>query len=162
MASEATPRVSGSSSGPFSSKPQEDDPFLVPKQASQKADENEPLDGETDLQALLPAPLSHTTFSSDNFNVNDFLLSRRHTPLDELRSELRGYLTNLRTELVGVINRDYEDFIGLGIGLRGTDKRLERMRKPVEAVKASVEVRTISFDVSSCRQCSQVPPERAQ
>ena len=90
---------------------------------------------------LLPAELNHGTFLSSDFTPNSFLLSRRHTALEDTRAELRAYLADLRTELVGVINQDYEDFIGLGIGLRGTDKRLERMRRPVEGVKQEVQVR---------------------
>lgn len=90
--------------------------------------------------SLLPAGLSHDIFLKPDFTANEFLLSRRHTPLEELRTELRAYLSDLRQQLVGVINRDYEDFIGLSIGLRGTDKRLERMRRPIETVKQQVEV----------------------
>lgn len=113
------------------------DPFLLP--GTQANEEGADL---TDFQ-LLPQGLSHETFlkpDQSEFSANDFLLSRRHTPLDELRTELRSYLSNLRQELVGVINRDYEDFIGLGIGLRGTEKRLERMRRPIEDVKQQVDV----------------------
>lgn len=152
MASEAGAHAAEPGQSAFQHQNQiEDDPFLVPKRPQAENSDNGPPDdalkdgdveddAATDLQSLLPAPLSHATFSSASFDVNAFLLSRRHTPLDELRSELRAYLANLRTELVGVINRDYEDFIGLGIGLRGTDKKLERMRRPVDSVKASVEV----------------------
>lgn len=119
----------------------EGDPFIVTSDTHHEANGAIAASQEEDqLQGLLPAPLSHQTFSSVEFDVNTFLLSRRHTSLDELRSELRAYLGNLRQELVGVINRDYEDFIGLGVGLRGTHGKLERMRLPVEAVKQAVEV----------------------
>lgn len=97
-----------------------------------------------DAPLPLALPLDHDLFLDDAFDVDDFLLARRHTSLDDLRSELRTYLSRLRNELVGVINEDYEDFIGLGIGLRGTDKRLERMRRPVEDVRTEIEVRSRS------------------
>lgn len=121
--------------------------------------------------ALLPPPLSHETFHDPSFTPSDFLLSRRHTPLDVLRSELREHLNGLRAELVGVINEDYEDFIGLGMGLRGegpiaqgfsrsmigsneglvplgagtsVDVRLRRMKKPLHHASSQVaEVRDV-------------------
>ena len=34
--------------------------------------------------------------------------------LDDLRSELRSYLSLLRADLVAIINSDYEDFVSLG------------------------------------------------
>lgn len=138
------------------------DPFLAPSSNVEESKSQDSVEGAdlTNL-VLLPAGLSHASFLKPDFNANAFLLSRRHTPLDELRTELRSYLANLRQELVGVINRDYEDFIGLGIGLRGTEKRLERMRRPIEDVKQSVDVsRPVSRRVKIAEQIVCSLPNR--
>lgn len=92
------------------------------------------------LELPIEQPLSHEIFRAEDFEPDQFLLSRRHTALDDLRTELRTYLTGLRSELVGLINEDYEDFIGLGMGLRGTVERaMGKMKAPVEEVKMSIE-----------------------
>lgn len=92
------------------------------------------------LELPIAAPLSHDLFLDAAFSPDAFLLSRRHTSLDDLRSDLRSYLTSLRAELVALINEDYEDFIGLGMGLRGTVERaLGRMRLPVDEVRSEVQ-----------------------
>ena len=87
-----------------------------------------------------PPSLAHGLFTHNDFDADQFLLERRHTGLDDLRTDLRAYLHELRNELVGVINEDYEDFIGLGMGLRATDRRLQRVRGPVDSVRNAVEV----------------------
>lgn len=124
----------------LSPSPQPDDVFISQPQTANDASAAEEAEATDELADLLPAPLSHSTFTSTAFDVNDFLLTHRHVSLDQIRSDLRSYLAQSKTELVGVINRDYEDFIGLGIGLRGTDKRLEDMRRPVEAIRTQVQV----------------------
>ena len=53
--------------------------------------------------------LARSQFAAVDFNADEFLSARRHTPLDELRSDLRGFLTGLRTDLVGTINDDVDE-----------------------------------------------------
>ena len=91
----------------------------------------------------LYAPLSHSNpfFSSETFNVEEFLLYRSHTSLPDLRSELRDYLAALKEELVMLINDDYEAFISLSTDLKGEGVRLERMQWPLEDLKAHITVR---------------------
>lgn len=72
--------------------------------------------------------------------MDAFLLSRLHTPLDELRTDLRSYLAVLKEELVQLINEDYTEFISLGTGLRGEGKRLESVVGPLVELKGDVEV----------------------
>jgi hypothetical protein len=93
------------------------------------------------------APLSHELFLSDSlvtsdgsFDVSSFLLTRRHLSLDDLRSELRTYLQTLRTQLVSIINSDYEDFINLGGShLLGSEDQMSlRMRKPLEGISREI------------------------
>ena len=107
------------------------------------------LDNEhgTDLAVELPslAPLSHSQAlldpgSSKEWDVDAFLLSRSDLPLDELRSELREYLAELREELGVLINDEYEEFISLGLGLRGEAEQLEEIRLPLQVLKVEVEV----------------------
>jgi len=84
-------------------------------------------------------PLSHQVFRDPGFDPDQFLLSRRHTALEDLRTELRSYLAGLKSELVGLINEDYEDFIGLGMGLRGTVERaMGKMKAPIGQAKEDV------------------------
>ncbi|PLW09470.1 hypothetical protein PCANC_21501 [Puccinia coronata f. sp. avenae] len=84
-------------------------------------------------------PLSHQVFRDPAFDPDQFLLSRRHTALEDLRTELRSYLAGLKSELVGLINEDYEDFIGLGMGLRGTVERaIGKMKAPIGQAKQDV------------------------
>lgn len=89
------------------------------------------------------APLSHSNpyFTAESFNVEDFLLSRTHTSLPDLRSELRDYLATLKEELVKLINDDYEAFISLSTDLRGEGARLEHLKMPLGDLKEEITVR---------------------
>lgn len=93
----------------------------------------------------LYAPLSHTSpfFTAETFNVEEFLLSRSHTSLPDLRSELRDYLGDLKEELVKLINDDYEAFISLSTDLKGEGVRLDELRHPLEELKAQILVRSL-------------------
>jgi hypothetical protein len=98
----------------------------------------------TDLPIL--ASLSHTDshLSAPSFSVEDFLVSRSHTSLSDLRSELRDYLATLKEELVQLINDDYAAFISLSTDLRGEGARLERLKFPLGGVKREIEVRSVA------------------
>ncbi|MBW0475799.1 hypothetical protein O181_015514 [Austropuccinia psidii MF-1] len=114
------------------------EPLLVSDQSVQDATQD--IIHHPSIELPTTAPLSHQIFRDPNFDPDEFLLSRRHTSLDDLRTELRTYLFGLRTELVGLINDDYEDFIGLGIGLRGTVERaMGKMKAPLEVAKQNVK-----------------------
>jgi hypothetical protein len=108
-------------------------------------------DGETAHELPLYAPLSHDNsyFTAEAFNVEEFLLSRAHTSLPDLRSELRDYLARLKEELVKLINDDYEAFISLSTDLRGEGTRLERLRMPLGGLKGQVLVRGYGLQLSA-------------
>lgn len=99
-------------------------------------------------------PLSHELFLNNafdtlgEFDASAFLLTRKHTSLDDLRSELRTYLATLRAQLVSIINSDYEDFINLGGShLLGSEDQMSlRMRKPLEG---------ISHEIKDCKSSLQ-------
>ena len=100
-------------------------------------------DLDNDEQGVLPfaPPLSHGLFLSEPFEASTFLLTRKHVNLDDLRSELRSYLTSLRQQLVSIINSDYEDFINLGGShlLGSEDQMSYRMRKPLEGISREIK-----------------------
>ncbi|BGP06652.1 hypothetical protein JCM10049v2_002476 [Rhodotorula toruloides] len=102
------------------------------------ADLSAAVEGQVDLPSA--PPLSHEALAGDDFDASEFLLARRHTPLDDLRSELRGYLATLRTSLVGVINEEYEAFIGLSLGLKhaAVSQSLATIRRPVLSIRGEV------------------------
>lgn len=94
----------------------------------------------TDLPIV--ASLSHTDpqLSAPSFSVEEFLVSRSHTSLSDLRLELRDYLATLKEELVQLINDDYAAFISLSTDLRGEGARLERLKHPLGGLKREIEV----------------------
>ncbi|KWU42557.1 COG complex component [Rhodotorula sp. JG-1b] len=101
-------------------------------------------------------PISHSLLASPDFDASSFLLARRLTPLDQLRSELREYLASLKQSLVGVINDEYEAFIGLSLGLKQAhvSQSLARVRKPVlqvrnEVVRVQDELTAMRDEMSS-------------
>jgi conserved oligomeric Golgi complex subunit 2 len=96
----------------------------------------------SDYHLPLHVPLSHENkyLAADEFNVEEFLLSRSYTSLPDLRSELRDYLANLKEELVQLINDDYEAFISLSTDLRGEGTRLERLGYPLGYLKSQILV----------------------
>lgn len=92
------------------------------------------------LPSLEPLASSAALLDPNEWDVDAFLLSRSDLPLDELRAELREYLIKLREELGELINDEYEEFISLGLGLRGEAEQLEEIRLPLQVLKNEVEV----------------------
>ncbi|GAA6002288.1 COG2 family protein [Rhodotorula paludigena] len=115
----------------------------------------------SDLDLPTAPPLSHAVLAGDDFDASDFLLARRHAPLDDLRSEFRAYLATLRTSLVGVINEEYEAFIGLSLGLKHANvaHSLATIRRPVLSIRA--EVTRVQHELDDMRaEMSAVLDER--
>jgi septal ring factor EnvC (AmiA/AmiB activator) len=85
-------------------------------------------------------PLSHNDpdLNADTFDVENFLLSRSHTSLSDLRGELRNYLGTLKEELVKLINDDYEAFISLSTDLKGEGTRLQRLKSPLGHIRSEI------------------------
>jgi hypothetical protein len=126
--------------------PDSRDPFQLERLAEELASrELNPLSSQSSppLHDLpIHEPLSHSNpyITAPTFNVEDFLLSRSHTSLPDLRSELRDYLGSLKEELVKLINDDYEAFISLSTDLRGEGTRLERLNYPLETLRSKILV----------------------
>ena len=116
-----------------------------------------------DLDLPLAPALSHDVLTGPNWDASAFLLERRHTPLDDLRSELRAYLATLRTSLVGVINEEYEAFIGLSLGLKHANvaQSLATIRRPVLSIRG--EVTRVRGELDDMRtEMSRVLDERKE
>ncbi|RUO96126.1 oligomeric golgi complex component, COG2-domain-containing protein [Jimgerdemannia flammicorona] len=84
--------------------------------------------------------IERQAFTAPDFDADAFLSSRRHLGLDELKSELSGHLAQLKNELVELINRDYADFINLSTNLKGVDKVIEELRRPLDVMREEVKV----------------------
>ncbi|KDN46181.1 hypothetical protein RSAG8_04408, partial [Rhizoctonia solani AG-8 WAC10335] len=99
------------------------------------------MEDEDGLPYVAPLDASHTVLSAlgEAFDVDEFLLSRSHTSLSDLRTELNDYLNKLRTELVHLINENYADFISLSTDLRGEGETIELMRAPLLAIITEIE-----------------------
>ena len=117
------------------------DPFELERLADELEAREHSLDTQVhDLPLYHPLAHSNPFFTATHFNVEEFLLSRVHTSLPELRAELRDYLATLKEELVQLINDDYEAFISLSTDLRGEGTRLERLKWPLGDLKSQILV----------------------
>ncbi|KAJ3123098.1 Conserved oligomeric Golgi complex subunit 2 [Nowakowskiella sp. JEL0407] len=79
-------------------------------------------------------------FKDKNFRPVDYLAEKQHFALDSLRREFLLFLKDLKNELVELINQDYADFINLSKNLVGVDKMIADLRRPLDKVKADVDV----------------------
>jgi septum formation topological specificity factor MinE len=80
-------------------------------------------------------------FKSKSFSSEQFVADRLHIPLNRLRNELSSILSNLKYELVELINRDYADFINLSSNLVGLDKMINDIDGPLIKLRGDVMVR---------------------
>ncbi|RIB06550.1 oligomeric golgi complex component, COG2-domain-containing protein [Gigaspora rosea] len=95
-----------------------------------------------------PPPLNREMFSTPDFNSDRFLANRRHLTLEELKKELNMHLKSLKSELVEMINRDYASFVDLSTNLKGVDKVIEEVARPLGKMREEVQnVRTIFQNV---------------
>lgn len=99
-----------------------------------------------DLPQLQALTHDNEYLTSPEFNVEEFLLSRSNTSLQDLRTELREYLAILKEELVRLINDDYEAFISLSTDLQGEGERLERIKWPLGELRSRIKVRYSVYD----------------
>ena len=117
------------------------DPFELERLADELEAREHSLDAPAhDLPISLPLAHDNPFFTATTFNVEDFLLSRVHTSLPDLRAELRDYLAVLKEELVQLINDDYEAFISLSTDLKGEGARLEQLKLPLGDLKSQILV----------------------
>lgn len=105
-------------------------------------------DDDKVISSVQPLPrqaIERTAFTTKEFNPDAFLSSRRYLGLERLKSELNGHLKLLKTELVELINRDYQDFINLSTNLKGVDKEIEKLKLPLIQMETQVQVGSFSL-----------------
>ena len=121
------------------------DPYELERLAEELAEREGERDVDTSYPLPLLEPLSHEhpllRAENPSFDVEEFLISRSHTSLPDLRAELKDYLALLKDELVQLINDDYEAFISLSTDLRAEGARLERLQSPMSGLRSEIEVR---------------------
>ncbi|KAF9062113.1 COG complex component [Rhodocollybia butyracea] len=124
------------------------DPFQLTRLAEELATRELHYSGQSggqngishDLPVYIPLTHGNPLLAAEKFDVEDFLLSRSHTSLHDLRSELRDYLATLKEELVKLINNDYEAFISLSTDLKGEGDRLVSLKAPLETLKSEISI----------------------
>jgi conserved oligomeric Golgi complex subunit 2 len=125
------------------------DPFQLTRLAEEleSREQSNPSTSTTSHALPIPAPLSHSnphlSLPASTFSTEAFLLSRLPSSLPDLRAELREYLGELKAELVGLINADYEAFISLSTDLREEGGRLERLGRPLGGLRERVLVSAV-------------------
>ncbi|KAL9114747.1 MAG: hypothetical protein Q9227_001426 [Pyrenula ochraceoflavens] len=85
---------------------------------------------ESNSNLPFPKPISRSAFLAQDFDPATFLasLSDRHQTLEDLRTELRDLSASLKKELVDLVNSNYQDFLSLGLTLKGGEERVEEVR----------------------------------
>lgn len=66
-------------------------------------------------------------------------MQNRHQNLEDLQSELRSRNALLSRELLDLVNSNYQDFIELGLGLSGSEGKVEEVRLDVMGFRREVE-----------------------
>lgn len=95
------------------------------------------------INSVKPLPsnaVERSAFTAADFDPDTFLSSRRHLGLERMKTELNTHLKSLKTELVELINRDYQDFINLSTNLKGVDKDIEDLKTPLKNMEIQVKV----------------------
>jgi hypothetical protein len=77
-----------------------------------------------------PAALPRSDFLTPDFTPEAYLstLSNRHQTLEDLRSDLRQRSQLLSKELLDLVNANYEEFLSLGLRLKGGEEKIEEVR----------------------------------
>ncbi|TFK75389.1 COG complex component [Pluteus cervinus] len=116
------------------------DPYELERLAEELVSREQGKEDPTLHDFPLYIPLAHHNphLTAEEFNVEEFLLSRSYTSLSDLRKELRDYLADLKEELVQLINDDYEAFISLSTDLQGEGTRLTRIKAPLSILKEHI------------------------
>ncbi|KAG9966346.1 hypothetical protein KCU61_g1045, partial [Aureobasidium melanogenum] len=89
-------------------------------------------DSDDDDKTPLPFPqaLPRSDFLTPDFTPEAYLstLHNRHQTLEDLRSDLRQRSQAISTELLDLVNANYEEFLSLGLRLKGGEERIEEVR----------------------------------
>lgn len=98
-------------------------------------------DSDSDNPLPFPAALPRSDFLAPDFTPESYLstLHNRHQTLEDLRSDLRSRSALISSELLDLVNANYEAFLGLGCSLRGGDEKVEGVRVGVLGFRREVE-----------------------
>ncbi|KAL0135016.1 oligomeric golgi complex component, COG2-domain-containing protein [Mucor lusitanicus] len=105
-------------------------------------DDDDEDDDDRFISSVQPLPsnaVERSAFTATDFDPDTFLSSRRHLGLERMKAELNTHLKQLKTELVELINRDYQDFINLSTNLKGVDKDIEELKAPLADMEIQVK-----------------------
>ncbi|KAL7308698.1 hypothetical protein PS15m_011868 [Mucor circinelloides] len=105
-------------------------------------DDDDEDDDDRFINSVQPLPsnaVERSAFTAPDFEPDTFLSSRRHLGLERMKAELNTHLKQLKTELVELINRDYQDFINLSTNLKGVDKDIEELKTPLADMEIQVK-----------------------
>ncbi|KAL0088151.1 hypothetical protein F4703DRAFT_1498077 [Phycomyces blakesleeanus] len=100
------------------------------------------------IKSVQPLPrqaVERSEFTAVEFNPDRFLSSRRHLGLERLKSELNSHLRLLKTELIELLNRDYQDFINLSTNLKGVDRAMDDLMRPLTRMETQVKTASVHF-----------------
>ncbi|CAO3658498.1 unnamed protein product [Rhizopus microsporus] len=78
---------------------------------------------------------------ADDFDPDMFLSSKRHLGLERMKVELNANLKQLKSELVELINRDYQDFVNFSINLSGVDRDIEELAQPLNTIDINIVIK---------------------
>lgn len=92
------------------------------------------------LEPLSEQAVDRKAFTAPDFDPDRFLSTRRHLGLERLKVDLNRHLKLLKTELVELINRDYQDFINLSTNLKGVDVAIHDLSRPLTRMEVEVQV----------------------
>ncbi|KAG9891231.1 hypothetical protein KCU98_g12430, partial [Aureobasidium melanogenum] len=99
-------------------------------------------DSDDDDKTPLPFPqaLPRSDFLTPDFTPEAYLstLHNRHQTLEDLRSDLRQRSQSISTELLDLVNANYEEFLSLGLRLKGGEEKIEEVRLGVLGFKREV------------------------
>ncbi|ORE03781.1 COG2-domain-containing protein [Rhizopus microsporus var. microsporus] len=106
---------------------------------SDDEDDNEQQQQQITIKPLPNHAVERSELVADDFDPDTFLSSKRHLGLERMKVELNAHLKQLKSELVELINRDYQDFINLSINLSGVDKDIEELAQPLNTIEHQVK-----------------------
>ncbi|KAI8377835.1 uncharacterized protein BYT42DRAFT_614487 [Radiomyces spectabilis] len=105
-------------------------------------------DDDQIINSVKPLPnqaVDRSLFQAPQFDPDHFLSSRRHLGLERLKKELNEHLRFLKAELVELINEDYQDFINLSTNLKGVDKAMDDLQRPLAQMGNQVQTAQSQF-----------------
>ncbi|CEI93171.1 hypothetical protein RMCBS344292_07411 [Rhizopus microsporus] len=102
-------------------------------------DDNEQQQQQITIKPLPNHAVERSELVADDFDPDMFLSSKRHLGLERMKVELNAHLKQLKSELVELINRDYQDFVNLSINLSGVDRDIEELAQPLNTIEHQVK-----------------------